>query len=80
MLDLKRIVSKEAEKVSPFEYRSLIVEEKTMQKQQVTQPSSGSKAIALDNSKLLRKYRLYQLLILIGGAATTIALHLIFVH
>ncbi|MHB8599345.1 MAG: hypothetical protein ACYDER_21360 [Ktedonobacteraceae bacterium] len=51
-----------------------------MQKQQVTQPSSGSKAIALDNSKLLRKYRLYQLLVLIGGAATTIALHLIFVH
>jgi hypothetical protein len=51
-----------------------------MQKQQVAQPSSGSKAIALDNSKLLRKYRLYQLLVLIGGAATSIALHFIFVH
>lgn len=51
-----------------------------MQKQQVTRPSSGSKAIALDNRKLLRKYRLYQLLVLIAGAATTIALHFIFVH
>jgi hypothetical protein len=51
-----------------------------MQKQQVTRPSSDSKAIALDNRKLLRKYRLYQLLILVGGAAITIALHFIFVH
>lgn len=47
---------------------------------QPTRSSSGSKAIALDNRKLLRKYRLYQLLVLIGGAATTIALHFIFAH
>jgi hypothetical protein len=51
-----------------------------MQNQQVTRPSSGSKAIALDNRKILRKYRLYQLLVLIGGAATTIALRFIFAH
>lgn len=51
-----------------------------MQKQPVTRPSSGSKAIALDNRKILRKYRLYQLLVLIGGAATSIALHFIVAH
>jgi hypothetical protein len=51
-----------------------------MQNQQVTRPSSGSKAIALDNRKILRTYRLYQLLVLIGGAVTTIALHFIFAH
>lgn len=51
-----------------------------MQKQPTTRPSSGSKAIALDNRKLLRKYRFYQLLVLIAGAATTIALHFIVAH
>ena len=51
-----------------------------MQKQPTARPSSGSKAIALDNRKILRKNRLYQLLVLIGGAATSIALHFIVAH
>jgi hypothetical protein len=49
-----------------------------MQKQNYVRPSSGSKAIALDNRLLLIKYRLLLLLTLILGAATTVGLHFIF--
>ena len=51
-----------------------------LQEQQVTRPANGSKAVAIDNRKILRKYRLYQLLVLIGGAVSAIGLHLIFAH
>jgi hypothetical protein len=49
-----------------------------MQRQNEMRKTSGSKAIAIDNRKILMKYRMYMLLTLIGGTATTVGLHLIF--
>ena len=49
-----------------------------MQKQNYVRPSTGSKAIALDNRLLLLKYRLLLLLTLILGAASALGLHFIF--
>jgi len=49
-----------------------------MQKQNYVRPSTGSKAIALDNRLLLMKYRLLMLLTLILGAAIALGQHFIF--
>jgi hypothetical protein len=49
-----------------------------MQKQNSVRPSSGAKAVAIDNRLLLMKYRLLLLLTLILGGATALGLHLIF--
>jgi hypothetical protein len=51
-----------------------------MQRQNDMRKSSGSKSIAIDNRKMLLKYRMYMLLTLIGGTATALGLHLIFWH
>ncbi len=51
-----------------------------MQRQNDMRKTSEAKAIAIDNRKMLLKYRMYMLLTLIGGAATTLGLHLIFWH
>ena len=51
-----------------------------MQKQNPVRPSSGAKAIALDNRLQLMKYRLLLLLTLIVGGATAVGLHFIFAH
>jgi hypothetical protein len=52
----------------------------TMQKQQYVRQSSGAKAIAIDNRLTLAKYRLFQLLAILLGAATALVLHEIFAH
>ncbi len=51
-----------------------------MQEQNYVRQTSGAKAIAIDNRLLLLKYRLQQLLIVVLGAATAIALRFIFAH
>ena len=51
-----------------------------MQKQNYVRPSSGTKAVALDNRLLLMKYRLLLLMTLILGSATSLVLHYIFAH
>jgi hypothetical protein len=51
-----------------------------MQKQDYVEQKSGAKAIALDNSILLTKIRLLQLLAVILSAAFALGLRLIFAH
>ncbi len=51
-----------------------------MQEQNYVRQTSGAKAIAIDNRLLLLKYRLLQLVIVVLGAATAIALRFIFAH
>jgi hypothetical protein len=42
--------------------------------------TSEAKAIAIDNRKILLKYRMYQLLTLVVGGAIAIGVHFIFWH
>jgi hypothetical protein len=51
-----------------------------MQKQNDMRKTSGAKAIAFDNRKILMKYRMLQLMTLVGGTAAVLGLHLIFWH
>ena len=51
-----------------------------MQEQNYVRQTSGTKAIAIDNRLLLLKYRLLQLVIVVLGGATAIALRFIFAH
>lgn len=50
------------------------------QQQRRTRPTSGAKAQAIDGSKLLKHYRLLQLLAVVGSAAMAIILRIFFGH
>jgi len=49
-----------------------------MMEQRDVRPTSGAKAIAIDQRAMLAKLRSIQLLVLLTGAVTALGLHLIF--